>query len=545
MMYGLMNQGMTSCFRAWTDDYGDYLRDESRRTGHAEAIAFPDNATTLRQVLEEAAGPRIPLTFQGARTGITAGAVPDGGGVVNFSRMDRILALRAGTDGVPSLIVEPGLTLEALNQRLAARDLQIADPDAETVSQIRLLEDGPELFFAPDPTETTASLGGMTACNASGACSFRYGATRRHVRGLTVMLPDAQTLNMCRGRERGKGRRFTLTTREGRELKGELPRYRLPAVKNAAGYYVAENMDMLDLWIGAEGTLGALAAVELQLTRAPSVRWGVTAFFPSDAEALRFVRLTRGEHPDETRSHVLRPAAIEYFDCRVLRLIEEGRAANETMQQELPAIPAEAGAAVYIEYHADAEEEALNALEQLASDVAECGGDDESTWIADAPAELERLHRFRHAAPELVNLRIDEYRRQTPEVTKLGTDMAVPAEYLEKTLTMFQRDVCRQELDSVIFGHVGDNHFHVNILPATLEQFQFGKRLYAEWARRVIEWGGTVSAEHGIGKLKISFLRDLLGEEGVAGMRAVRELFDPDERMNRGNLFESSMNGTQ
>ncbi len=520
-------------FRACSEEDADYLRDESRRVGHADAIAFPADESVLRKTLAEAADNRMPLTIQGARTGITGGAVPEGGGVLNMARMDRVLALREGSNGVPSVIVEPGLTLETLNQRLASRDLQIAEPDSQTIAQQRYLEDGADLFFAPDPTETTASLGGMTACNASGACSFRYGATRRHVRGLTVLLPDAQALSLQRGgRDAGRRRRFRLTTCEGNCLEGVLPHYRLPAVKNAAGYYVADDMDLLDLWIGAEGTLGVLSAVELQLTRAPRLRWAVTAFFPGDTEALRFVRVARGEDAADTL-----PAAIEYFDRNVLRLIDAGRAANETLQQTLPALPAQAGAAVYVELHAGSEPEALEKLERLATAIDACGGDDEATWIADGPAELERLHQFRHAAPELVNLRIDEYRRSTPGLTKLGTDMAVPGAYLEQALEMFQRDLDRHELDYVVFGHVGDNHFHVNILPASMTQFDDGKRLYSQWARQVIDWGGTVSAEHGIGKLKTALLYEMLGAEGLDGMRAIRQVFDPDERMNRGNLF--------
>lgn len=537
MLNILMNQAqLPASFRPCTDADADYLRDESRRTGRAEAIAFPRDAAGLRRALTEAQAGGMALTLQGARTGITGGAVPDGGAVLNLSRMDRILALRAGPDGAPSLLVEPGLTLQELNRRLAARDLLVDAPDAGTRERLGPFGDGPDWFFAPDPTETSASLGGMVACNASGACSFRYGATRRHVRGLTVMLPDAQTLSLQRGRERGQGRAFRLTTREGRVLDGTLPRYRLPAVKNAAGYYAVDDMDLLDLWIGAEGTLGVVAAIDLRLTRAPAFRWGLTAFFPGDAEALRFVRAARGEGGTMPVTAVA-PVAIEFFDDRVLRLIAAGRAANASLQQELPALPAQAAAAVYVELHAGDEPAALETLEFLAGAIAASGGDDTTTWIADTAAELQRLHQFRHAAPELVNLRIDHYRRQAPALTKLGTDMAVPAAQLETALAMFRRDLEAQGLDYVVFGHLGDNHFHVNILPSNMEAYAAGKQLYQQWARRVIAWGGTISAEHGIGKLKTGLLREMLGDQGIDAMRTIRNLFDPDQRFNRGNLF--------
>ena len=89
----------------------------------------------------------------------------------------------------------------------------------------------------------------------------------------------------------------------------------------------------------------------------------------------------------------------------------------------------------------------------------------------------------------------------------------------------------------MIFGHIGNNHVHVNIIPRTLAEYDAGKALYLTWAREVIRRGGSVSAEHGIGKLKVALLREMYGDTGIAEMRAVKACFDPDGLLNRGNLF--------
>jgi D-lactate dehydrogenase (cytochrome) len=157
--------------------------------------------------------------------------------------------------------------------------------------------------------------------------------------------------------------------------------------------------------------------------------------------------------------------------------------------------------------------------------------------VASDERELERLKKFRHSAPEAVNLRIDEKRKKEPQLTKLGTDLAVPDSRLQDVMAMYHRDLDASGLEFVMFGHIGNNHIHVNIIPNTLAEYQTGKELYLKWAHAVVEMGGTVSAEHGVGKLKTALLREMYGEKGIGEMRSVKELFDPDNLLGRGNLF--------
>ncbi len=507
-------------------EFADYLRDESRRVGNAGAIAFPRDEDEVIACLRETAADE-DVTVQGARTGITGGAVPDGGRILNLGRMDRILDLRPGAVlGEFRLTVQPGLTLKALREAVAHRLPDgVARPGADEA--LRALRVGAPVWFPPDPTETSASLGGMLACNASGACSYAYGSTRRYVEALRVVLADGRRLALRRGRERAAGRAFAVQSVDGERLAGRLPEYRMPEVKNASGYFVADDMDLLDLFIGSEGTLGIVTEIELRLVPHPPSMWGLQTFLPSEAAALQFV--------EALRAGATAPAAIEFFDQAALAMLR-GRKASTPAFRDVPE-PPPAGVAVYLEFHGDNEDRVSERAATASAALAVAGGREEQAWLASTPAELERLKAFRHAVPEAVNLTIDERRRTTPGLTKLGTDMSVPDAKLAAVMALYRAGLAATGLESVVFGHIGNNHLHVNILPNSLDDYEKGKALYLEWAHNVIGWGGTVSAEHGIGKAKVALLRAMYGDAAVAQMRAVKAVFEPGARLNRGNLF--------
>jgi D-lactate dehydrogenase (cytochrome) len=511
------------------DEYADYLRDESRMVGQADSIVFPKSERDLRSMLAEASRAGSPVTIQGARTGITGGAVPRGGQVINLSRMDRVLGLRYDeAAGTFFLTVQPGVLLAELRKAIAARQFDTTGWSAASQQALGKLQAAPPQFFPPDPTETGASVGGMIACNASGACSYFYGSTRRHVERLRLITVDGSVLHLRRGTDKARGRDFVLCTEHGAAMGESLPAYSMPAVKNASGYYAAENMDMVDLFIGSEGTLAVVAEAELRLSPAPAVVWGVMMFFGAEPDAVKFVR--------KLRASEARPVAIEFFDHGALNLLRRQKAENPAFQ-ELPSMPAEWHTAIYAEFHGQADANVEAAVELASGILTECGGKDDATWLASDDRERERLRFFRHAVPESVNLLIDLRRKVDPSLTKLGTDLAVPDKELEKILRMYRTELDEAKLEYVIFGHIGNNHVHVNILPRSPAEYDAGKKLYLAWAQKVVQLNGTVSAEHGIGKLKTAMLREMYGEDGIRQMQAVKRAFDPYNLLNPGNLF--------
>jgi len=481
----------------------EYLHDESRRVGTAEAIAFPTSEADVVEVVRQARERGLSITTQGARTGIVAGAVPDGGLIVNLSRMNGI-----GEVGDGGVTIQPGALL----------------------SEVRAAVEPHGLMFPPDPTETSASLGGMVACNASGAMSFHYGPTRSWVESIRMALADGDTLALRRGTCHAQGRKFALRTEGGRVIEGTLPDYAMPAVKSAAGYYVSDDMDLIDLLIGSEGTLGIITEIGLKLMPRPGAIQSLTVFLPNEEAVVALVDAARSS------SGEARPVAMEFFNHDALDLLRKAKASNPAFES-IPVLKPHYHSALYLEFHADDSDAIEEAVMELMETVMELGGSDEDTWFATTDREMEPIKAFRHATPEAVNLLIGERKRECPELTKLGTDMSVPDDQLGAALAMYDAGLAENGLESVVFGHIGNNHVHVNILPHNMDDYAWGKELYLSWAREIVKMGGSVSAEHGIGKLKVPFLEMMYGEAAIAEMRAVKRLFDPEGVLDRGVMF--------
>jgi len=162
-----------------------YLSDESKVSGQAESISFPESEADIREVLQKVVQAGQALTVQGARTGITGGAVPTGGHILNLSKLNRITGLAWDAQNQRFLInVQPGLQLSQLNKAIQEKDFDTLHWTAESKSAYKRFQQTGAWFLPADITETSASLGGMVSTNASGAKSYRYGAIRRHVVGL-------------------------------------------------------------------------------------------------------------------------------------------------------------------------------------------------------------------------------------------------------------------------------------------------------------------------------------------------------------------------
>lgn len=141
------------------------------------------------------------------------------------------------------------------------------------------------------------------------------------------------------------------------------------------------------------------------------------------------------------------------------------------------------------------------------------GGRDDATWVARTEVDRECQRFFRHAVPESVNMLIDERRRTDPTITKLGSDMSVPNARLADVVALYRRTLADSGLESAAWGHIGNNHLHVNILPRDAQDYRVGGELFAQWAAEVTAMGGAVSAEHGVGKIKAGFLETMYGHE--------------------------------
>lgn len=511
-----------------TGDYLEYLKDESRTTGHATEISFPKSEEELILILKHAYETNTEITIQGARTGLAAAAVPYGGIVLNLSKMNRVLSCKKESNQF-FFTVEPGLTLIELNKKISTKKFDTTAFDDEALTHFHKFLDAPAMFFTPDPTEATCTIGGMAACNASGAKSFLYGPTRNHITGIRVILSDGEILNINRGKTFAKGRNLTLITESGKNLSLILPSYTMPHTKNASGYFIKDNMDAIDVFIGSDGTLGVISQLTLSLIPLPKEIWGASCFFEEEKQGIDFVI--------KSRRSIANLAAFEYFDGNALQLLRNQKENGNAFSQ-LPEIPQQYDCCVYVEIHKEDFETAEKALFEIGENIDSSGGDSNNTWVARNENDITRLHFFRHSVPESSNMIIDQRKKVEPIITKLGADMSVPDEYLEEVFNLYRTTLAEENLESATWGHIGDNHLHVNILPRNAEDFHKGKALYAQWADRITKMGGAVSAEHGVGKIKSNFLEVMYGENSIEEMKDLKYALDSKGLLGRGNLFK-------
>ncbi|MHB8854926.1 MAG: FAD-binding oxidoreductase, partial [Ignavibacteriaceae bacterium] len=217
--------------------------------------------------------------------------------------------------------------------------------------------------------------------------------------------------------------------------------------------------------------------------------------------------------------------ALEYFDEQALKFLSE----------DYRQIPGDAKAAVWFE------QEVTHSNEESFFDnwinlIRRFNGDEESAWFAVTDSDKIKLQEFRHA----ISLKVNEFISKN-NFRKLGTDVAVPDLNFEE-LYYYSKNVVEQTgLDYVIYGHFGDSHIHLNMLPKNNTEFENGKLLYKNICLKAIELKGTISAEHGIGKIKRELLLAMYGEENIKKMMSLKKQFDPNLILNKGNLFYESL----
>ncbi|MGB5014595.1 MAG: FAD-linked oxidase C-terminal domain-containing protein, partial [Pyrinomonadaceae bacterium] len=215
---------------------------------------------------------------------------------------------------------------------------------------------------------------------------------------------------------------------------------------------------------------------------------------------------------------------IEYFDENALRFISE----------KFPDLPADAVGAIFFEQETTAEnEDAL--LEQWNELLEKHRADLERSWFTTNEQDREKMRDFRHALPVSVNERVVKNKQR-----KVGTDMAVPDANFASFLRYYKETLNASALEYVIFGHIGDCHLHANMLPKDADEAEKARNIYGRCVAQAIMLGGTVSAEHGIGKLKRKYLAAMMGERYLNEMAELKAVFDPNYILGRGNMFDES-----
>lgn len=520
-------------FERIRSEYPAYLCDESKLTPKPfDYLFFPKNEAELSAVIQEMQRREVRITVAGARTGLVGGSVPAEGALISLELLDQVEEVYYQDECLEWRVrAQTSVSLKSLDTMLRFKLFPGLDqsPDETIQQHLAQFKDDPEhYFYPPDPTEMSASLGGSVVTNASGARTYRYGPTRAWVRSLRVFLANGEYLDIPRGKYfASPAGQFVVWSSNGEACNISVPDYSQPKTKSTAGLFAAPQMDLVDLFIGSEGILGIVTSVEVALLKKEE-KVSIIQFLDSDEQAIKLTLALRAEKR-------LQLDFLEFYSGSALALLRNLQK-SEPSAVGMPAIPEEAKAAIFIEMSFDSHVDQLDysILEQV---VASCGADLACSWAGYESRELDRFKVFRHMVPETINSILAERKKQYPGIHKLGTDMAVPDEHLEEMWALYKTQCESLGLEWVAFGHIGNNHIHVNILPRNMEELEKGMHLYELFAKKAVEFGGAVSAEHGIGKIKSHFLPLMFSAAQIQQMRRVKEALDPKGLLNPNDIF--------
>ncbi|MEE2637964.1 MAG: FAD-binding oxidoreductase [Acidobacteriota bacterium] len=507
-------------------DDAAFLEDAAHYPGGFSAgVVCPRSEIELASILHAA----DTVLAVGAQSSLTGGATPMGELVLSLSKLSEI-----GPIGERRITAQPGVTLTALRERLAAAGKT----------------------YPPVPTFEGATVGGIVSTNAAGASTFKYGVTRDWVRALTVMLTCGELLDLERGETRATDVCFQIET-SSRTINVSIPTYHMPDVaKHSAGYHATPDMDLIDLFIGSEGTLGVVTSVTLEvLPTRPEICLVLVALH-DEAQAITLASRFRDasiatRHAADPRG--LDVVSIEHVDHRSLELLREDGADRRVgvsvpdaarvvllLQVELPA--GLSAAAIHHQVGIAASAKSQNGpIVQLCRVLDEMGLLDQTELVTpDDVSRTAALLAFREAVPETVNRRVALAKHTIDDsIEKTAADMIVPFSKLHQSIDLFRTAFESRGLDYAIWGHLSDANLHPNVIPRSVTDVGRGREAILACGREIIRLGGCPLAEHGVGRnpTKQRLLRLLYGETGVDQMRRVKQALDPEWKLGPGVLF--------
>ncbi|MFW9821806.1 MAG: FAD-binding oxidoreductase [Candidatus Thorarchaeota archaeon] len=510
------------------ENFSTYLMDESKLDGDAEWIFFPKSEIEIASILKYAKKNNIKLCISAARTGIVGSSVPSGGLILSTENMKEIIGFGFDKNrGNYFIRVEPGVTLNELNDIILKKEL---DSVSElTLNAIKSFKNSNSLFHYPvDPTEMSATIGGNVATNASGANSLKYGPTREWVKRMRIMLSSGEILEIPRGKYfASKENEFILIKSDGVKLQFKIPDYVFnTTVKNAAGIYSKPNMDLIDLFIGSEGILGIIIEIDIWIVEKQALISNVL-FFNSEEDSINFTE-------ELSKNTIIAPEFIEFFSVEALELLRDIQN-KDPSALKVPQIPKEAKSAIFFDF-LYTDEDLDTKFTELNKISENCNTNLSNGWSGYESQDIARFKHFRHILPEVINAIIAERKQKFPELHKLGTDMSVPKNHFRKMIRFYHSVLDDTNLDYVIFGHIGDSHVHVNILPKNMEELKLGEMVYEEFAKKAVGFGGSISGEHGIGKIKREYLKIMYSQREINEMRLLKQNLDPNLILNYGNI---------
>ncbi|MEP3947225.1 FAD-linked oxidase C-terminal domain-containing protein [Ascidiaceihabitans sp.] len=415
-----------------------------------DGVVFASSRDEVQSIVDICATHKVPVIPYGTGTSLEGHVnAPAGGISVDVTQMDQILAVHS--DDL-SCVVQPGVTREQLNTHLRDQGL----------------------FFPIDPG-ANASLGGMSATNASGTNAVRYGTMKDNILAIEAVMANGKVIRTA---QRAK--------------------------KSSAGY------DLTRLMVGSEGTLGLITEITLKLQGIPEAISSARCTFPTvDAACQTVMQVIQFGIP---------VARIELLDAIQVK------ACNAYSKLDLPEEPL-----LLLEFHGS-EASVLEQAEMFGEIAQEHGGGGYTSTTS--TEERNKLWQARHDAYwATLQLR--------PGAAGISTDVCVPISRLADCVNAARARLDEEGFVSPIVGHVGDGNFHCLLLIDEQNADEMARAgAFVSWLNELaISMDGTCTGEHGIGQGKIPYLAKELGQSTVDVMGAIKTALDPHGIMNPGKVI--------
>ena len=339
------------------------------------------------------------------------------------------------------------------------------------------------MLYPPDPGQKFATVGGNVATNAGGMRAVKYGSTRNYVLSMEVVLPT-----------------------------GEITRFGASVSKTSTGY------SLMNLLIGSEGTLGIITQLTLKIIPAPKTTISLVVPFEDLDAAISTVPKIKMANLD--------PQALEFMEREIV-LASERFVGHAVFPQEIGG--KEVGAYLLLTFDGEDEEEVMARVERTAELAIENGAM-EDMIIADSPAQKKAVWAARSSFLEAIEVE-----------TKLldECDVVVPVNRIAEFLAFANKLGEEHGLTIRSFGHAGDGNLHIYQCSNELPEDEFKRRVdvyFEALYKQAVACGGLVSGEHGIGRGKIPYLRQSVGEVNMALMEGIKRVFDPNLILNPGKV---------
>jgi len=410
----------------------------------------------------------------------------------NVSEISLILKM-ANSEGFPvvprgagsgfsggSLPVEGGVivSLERMNKILkidADNLIAIVEPGAVT-GELQWEVEDLGLFYPPDPSSLKfCTIGGNVAECAGGPSAVKYGVTKDYVLGLEVVLPTGEVINTG-----------------------------TQTIKGVVGY------DLTKLMVGSEGTLGIVTKIILKLLPLPEATKTMLAVFSDMRDAAAAV--------SRIISLKIIPSALEFMDKESISCVEEYSSIG---------LPADVEALLLIEVDG-----AKELIEKQAESVKKICLDSRAreVRIAGDKKEAKKLWQIRRAiSPSLAKLKPN----------KINEDIVVPRNKIPEAIIGIREIAKKYSLTNANFGHAGDGNIHVNIMidKSDKDEFEKAEKAVKEIFELVLDFGGTISGEHGIGISKMPYIGMELSQPAIEVMKKIKQVLDPKGILNPGKIF--------